>query len=142
MITLDIQQERAPEGERLSQALLVSLQSAIAGELNAAPNGTISVAYVSDHEIQRLNRMYRKKDTVTDVLSFSYVDQGTETLGDVVISHAQAKRQAEGDLQLELVDLIVHGVLHVLGYDHERPEDAQEMFPLQDSIVANVMKTV
>lgn len=142
MITLDVQQELAPEGERLSQALLVSLQEVLAAQLRDVPTGTISVVYVSDNEIQRLNRMYRKKDYVTDVLSFSYVEQGTEALGDVVISHAQAKRQAEGDLQLELVDLIAHGVLHVLGYDHERPEDAQEMFPLQDTIVANVMKTV
>jgi len=107
-----------------------------------APSGEMGLAFVYDEEIQRLNRMYRNKDAVTDVLSWSYFeeDPGSETLGDIVISYDQAKRQSnDGDVELEVVDLIVHGMLHVLGYDHELPEEAGEMFPLQDKIVAEIL---
>lgn len=140
MITLDVAQEFAPKDERLSQALILSMEQAINRLVPNVPDGAVAVAYISDTEIQRLNRMYRGKDAVTDVLSFSYLPEAKETIGDVVIAYAQAKRQAEeGDIILELVDLMVHGVLHVLGYDHERPEDAQAMFPLQDKIVAQAL---
>ncbi|MFH1711762.1 MAG: rRNA maturation RNase YbeY [Patescibacteria group bacterium] len=139
MIHLDINQEFAPENKRLSKALIISIEEAINENVPSIPDGEIAVAYISDAEIKRLNRMYRKKDRVTDVLSFSYLDQKHNHIGDVVISLAQAERQAlEGDLQLELVDLIVHGVLHTLGYDHKEAADAEEMFPLQDKIVALV----
>lgn len=90
--------------------------------------------------------MYRSKDTVTDVLSFSYIGQTTgesDQLGDIVISVDQAKRQSQdGDLELELADLIIHGILHVLGYDHEQAKDAKEMFPLQDRLVKNLLWTL
>ena len=103
--------------------------------------GTIGVSFVDDNEIRRLNRLYRQKDAVTDVLSFAsdFAEQ-TRYLGDVVVSFDQAIRQSEAeDIELELVDLIVHGMLHILGYDHEKPDDAAVMFPLQDSLVANVL---
>ncbi len=61
-------------------------------------------------------------------------------LGDVLISYPQAVRQAEeGDVELEIADLFVHGVLHILGYDHEVAEDADVMFPLQDKLVAEIL---
>ena len=121
MITLDVNQEIAPVDERLDEALIVSIEGAINNLLKDLPEGEIAISYVSDGEIKRLNRIYRGKDEVTDVLSFSYLEA------------------MEGDLRLELVDLVVHGVLHVLGYDHERPEDAEVMFPLQDKVVSRVI---
>ncbi|MCH8049216.1 rRNA maturation RNase YbeY [Patescibacteria group bacterium] len=142
MITLDVNQEIAPVDERLDEALIVSIEGAINNLLKDLPEGEIAISYVSDGEIKRLNRIYRGKDEVTDVLSFSYLDEAKRRgpIGDVAISFTQAKRQAmEGDLRLELVDLVVHGVLHVLGYDHERPEDAEVMFPLQDKVVSRVI---
>jgi probable rRNA maturation factor len=58
----------------------------------------------------------------------------------VLISYPQAERQAEdGDIELELADLLVHGILHLMGHDHERAEDADKMFPLQDAIVAEIL---
>lgn len=108
----------------------------------AQADGVVSIRFVSDQEIQRLNRMYREKDAVTDVLSFSYVESAREgeELGEIVISVEQAQRQSQqNDLELELVDLMAHGLLHVFGYDHERAEDAKVMFPLQDSLVNEVL---
>lgn len=140
MITLDVTDDLVPAGEALPELKYQRIADAVSAKFPDV-SGVIGVSYVTDGEIQRLNRMYRGKDAVTDVLSFAsdYVEH-TGTLGDVIISYAQAVRQAENDdVELELVDLIVHGILHVLGHDHEEPADAARMFPLQDSLVASVL---
>jgi probable rRNA maturation factor len=141
MITFDVEQESIPKGSRFSAARLKKIAGAFDVALREKITGIVSLSFVDDLEIRRLNRMYRKKDKVTDVLSFGSPDgDRSGYLGDVIISYEQAVRQADdGDLELELTDLLVHGILHVLGYDHERAEDANEMFPLQDKIVANVL---
>ncbi|MCR4311768.1 MAG: rRNA maturation RNase YbeY [Candidatus Uhrbacteria bacterium] len=140
MITFDVEQDLVPAEHRLTDVRLASIAHEVASRVSGADRGTIGVSFVHDDEIQRLNRLYRQKDKVTDVLSFAgdFVDQ-TGHLGDVIIDFDQAVRQADGDIELELTDLLVHGVLHVLGYDHEVPTDAAEMFPLQDAIVARVL---
>lgn len=140
MITLDVTDDIVPEEARLPEGTYHRIVE-VFGERLPAVQGAIGISYVDDAEIRRLNRVHRQKDAVTDVLSFAseFGDQ-TGILGDVVISFDQAVRQAEeGDIELELVDLIVHGILHVLGHDHERPEDAAIMFPLQDSFVSAVL---
>lgn len=143
MITLDIDQSFAAEQDRLPSATIQRLEDTLREEFQDRFTGRISISYVSDAEIRRLNRMYRGKDATTDVLSFSYLDQPVgraDQLGDVVISMEQAKRQAqEGDTELELADLMVHGALHVLGYDHEEPQDAKVMFPIQDRLVKSIV---
>jgi probable rRNA maturation factor len=87
----------------------------------------LSVVLVSDRLIRRLNREWRGKDRATDVLSFAQQEGGgvvpATLLGDVVISVATAKRQAKerGEpLAVEGERLLIHGLLHLLGYDHER----------------------
>ncbi len=140
MIELDVVDDVVPAGEALSEPMYRAIARAVSARFPDV-GGVIGISYVDDGEIRRLNRMYRGKDAVTDVLSFSsdFVEH-TGTLGDVVLSYAQAVRQAEeGDVEFELVDLIVHGILHVLGHDHEEPADAALMFPLQDSLVASVL---
>jgi rRNA maturation RNase YbeY len=93
----------------------------------------LSIELAGDHRMRRLNREYRKKDRTTDVLAFPMREAlaphaaglATNMLGDVVISVPQARRQAiEGGRLLddEVVSLLVHGVLHLCGYDHERSE--------------------
>lgn len=93
----------------------------------------LSIELAGDHRMRRLNREYRKKDRTTDVLAFPMREAlaphaaglATNMLGDVVISVPQARRQAiEVGRQLddELLSLLVHGVLHLCGYDHERGE--------------------
>lgn len=138
MITLEIHDEDVPRAAKLGAERYARIADGVNSLVPDAPDGVIAVSYVDDAEIQRLNRMYRNKDKVTDVLSFASGIPGGE-LGDVIISFPQAERQAEGDIELECVDLVAHGILHVLGYDHERAEDAEQMFPLQDAIVAKAL---
>ena len=117
----------------------------MAGHILAAMHvgdAELSIVLVSDGRIRDLNRRYRKKDSATDVLAFPLDSesggpsgrrsvkalrkaQGSppRVLGDVVISLATARRQAQEfghGLHQEVVRLVVHGVLHLLGYDHER----------------------
>ena len=83
--------------------------------------GAVTIAIVPDRRIRLLNRRYRRKDRTTDVLSFPAGEPGY--LGDIVIAlgvaRAQARR-AKHSLQTELRVLALHGLLHLLGYDHER----------------------
>src|SRR5581483_8774412 len=83
----------------------------------------LSLALVPDREIHALNRQYRHKDKPTDVLSFPLADEVQPSLlGDVVISLETAARQARRrrhSLREEIQILLIHGILHLLGYDHE-----------------------
>jgi probable rRNA maturation factor len=86
----------------------------------------LSLELVGDRRMRRLNRMYRKKDRTTDVLAFPMRESHNPCpmlLGDVVISVPTARRQAKESgrsLGDELAALLVHGVLHLCGHDHER----------------------
>jgi probable rRNA maturation factor len=83
----------------------------------------VTVAIVSDARVRALNRQYRKKDRATDVLSFPSEERGY--LGDVVIAAGVAARQAREaghSRATELRVLALHGLLHLLGYDHERDD--------------------
>jgi probable rRNA maturation factor len=87
----------------------------------ARARGAMTIAIVPDGRVQQLNRRYRRKDAATDVLSFPSDERGY--LGDVVIAAGVARRQARQaghSLQHELRVLALHGLLHLLGYDHER----------------------
>ena len=97
-------------------------------------NREVSVLLTDDREIQDLNRAYRGVDKPTDVLAFA-LDEAEDgavdpSLGDVVVSVERARAQAEGrrvTLDAELQLLVVHGTLHLLGYDHDEPEAARQM---------------
>ena len=98
----------------------------------------LSLALVGDREIQELNARYRNKNEPTDVLSFPFdasVPAGNRMLGDVVISVDRAERQARmrgKRLETEIERLLIHGILHLLGYDHERSEsEAKAMRALE-----------
>jgi probable rRNA maturation factor len=99
-------------------------------ELIAAVSETkgrdFTVAFISDDRMKRLNNSFRGKNTTTDVLSFpreaDEFDIADNSLGDIAISARQAQKQAGEnglDLETELKQLILHGVLHLCGYDHE-----------------------
>lgn len=104
----------------------------------------VSVSVVGDRKIRRLNREYRGEDRVTDVLSFGYgdrpdydlSDKGKPTLqlGDILICLPQVKRQSRlggGSLKDEFALLVVHGTLHLLGYDHATEKDERWMDGLE-----------
>ena len=83
--------------------------------------GRVAVAVVPDRRIRQLNRFFRRRDSATDVLSFPSDEPGC--LGDIVIAAGVARRQARQaghSLQTEFRVLALHGLLHLLGYDHER----------------------
>ena len=86
----------------------------------AKARGDVTIALVSDRRMRALNRQFRGKDYATDVLSFPSEERGF--LGDIVIAAGIAKRQAGEaghSIQVELRVLSLHGLLHLLGYDHE-----------------------
>jgi len=124
----------------LSKAAETALQLS---SVSDAPS--LSIRITTDSEIQDMNLRYRGINKATDVLSFGgdFQDPDLETryLGDVVISYSQAETQANKrghqpgeELQL----LVVHGVLHLLGYDHTSEEDKNIMWSLQESILARL----
>lgn len=89
-------------------------------------NGEFSVAFVSDRRMKELNKFFRGKDSTTDVLSFPHeadeFDPENTSLGDIVISVEQAKKQAKENgltFENEIKQLMLHGLLHLCGYDHE-----------------------
>lgn len=107
----------------------------------------ISLVMTNDEEMREINRQYRKIDNTTDVLSFPINENKDITspmLGDIVISFDKAKSQSvENDctVEEEIAFLYIHGLLHLLGYDHERSEeDEKEMFELQEQFFENFFK--
>ncbi|ARJ49882.1 rRNA maturation RNase YbeY [Staphylococcus lutrae] len=106
----------------------------------------VSVTFVDKAEIQAINREYRNKDKVTDVISFAFEEQedifeGIEmprVLGDIIICTDVAQEQAEQyqhSLERELGFLALHGFLHLLGYDHMTEADEKVMFQRQKAIL-------
>lgn len=122
--------------------------------LDVQTNYEIDVSLVDDETIHQINRDYRNVDRVTDVISFAFNDDKNPAdiilnpevprmLGEILICLPQAKRQAEqigNTIERELSFLFVHGLLHLLGYDHMKPEDEAVMFPLQDKILEEASK--
>ncbi len=100
----------------------------------------LSLSFVSPETIQELNRNYRDVDSVTDVLSFSSdgeidPETGKEYLGDIIICMERAQLQAEKSghpVENEISLLLIHGILHLLGYDHTTDAEQEEMWKLQD----------
>ena len=95
-----------------------------------ADTASLTVRFVSDREMRRLNATYRRLDKTTDVLSFPGEAEGLEPyLGDVVVSVPTARRQAtvrRHSVERELRILMLHGLLHCLGYDHETDDGKME----------------
>jgi len=112
----------------------------------------VSVVFVSKEKIQEINRTYRGIDRVTDVISFALFDNEDDivfedeeeeitTLGDIFICVDVMKEQAKEyghSEKRELAFLAVHGLLHLLGYDHDTNEKEREMFAKQELILNNL----
>ena len=97
----------------------------------ARARGEVTIALVSDRDIQQLNRRYRRRDAPTDVLSFP--GEGGY-LGDLAVAKGVARRQAREaghSYETELRVLALHGLLHLLGYDHQRADDRGRMMRVE-----------
>ncbi len=139
-------------GEKLPFSYGRLIRRAVAETLSAEEftrNCEVSVTLVTGERIRELNKEYRDRDAVTDVLSFpmytrdelfSESDDERIPIGDIVICVPRAKEQAEAyghPLEREIAFLTVHSVLHLLGYDHEiSPEAEKEMFMRQEEVLA------
>lgn len=103
--------------------------------------GEVEIIVVGDSEIKRLNHEYRGIDKVTDVLSFAWQEDGmisSDVLGQIYISYPQIKRQAkiwQVTAKEEFSRMLIHGLLHLIGYDHDNEKDSKKMFSLQEKIV-------
>ncbi|MGI6256484.1 MAG: rRNA maturation RNase YbeY [Anaerovoracaceae bacterium] len=108
----------------------------------------VSVSFVDMEEIRELNRIYRKKDEVTDVLSFPQYGssrdipkEGKVSIGDVVLCTEQALLQADDfghSPERELVYLFTHSIFHLLGYDHKVDEEKERMRDVEETIMSKV----
>lgn len=126
---------------------VVKLAAEKVGEMYGVSKGEVSVTLTDDAYIRTLNHQYRQMDRPTDVLSFA-LHEGEEpeifggsdinVLGDVVLSVERAKAQAAEyghSLRREIAFLTVHGMLHLLGYDHIEEADRQEMEQEQKAVM-------
>ncbi len=107
-------------------------------------NSNLNIIFVDNKMIQKLNNKYRNNDKVTDVLSFEIEDKNwpkvtdKHILGDIYISIPQAKKQAieyQHSLFREVAFLTVHGVYHLLGYDHQDKNSEKIMFQKQEEVL-------
>jgi probable rRNA maturation factor len=148
-LVIDILDETNEVTDQQSEEIEKVLNFA-ADKLKVEKGSEVSVTFVSNERIQEINREYRNKDSVTDVISFALEEVGEgevkltgasdipRILGDIVISPERAREQAEEyghSFMREFGFLAVHGFLHLLGYDHMTEEEEKEMFTLQKEIL-------
>jgi probable rRNA maturation factor len=149
----------------VSEQWVREIVSAAVESESSGPETQISVVIADDEVVRDLNRQHRGLDENTDVLSFSFTHQGeyygdeerdavaddedfvlppdmsnVESLGEIIISHPQTKRQAEQaghTVEKELTVLLIHGVLHLLGHDHEESDDEVVMKAAEARVIAH-----
>ena len=146
---------KEPEDIGIEDAIIEEIKRAVdtIGKLYDIKDSEVSITLTNDETIHELNRDYRSIDRPTDVLSFAFhesdepeiitddVDEAIDTLGDIIISVERAKTQAEDyghSLRREIVFLTVHGMLHLLGYDHMEDADRLEMEKEQEYIMSQL----
>jgi probable rRNA maturation factor len=120
---------------------LEAVAQAVLEDENASPGG-LSIVLTSSEKIRELNRRFAHIDQATDVLSFSDGSISPETermyYGDITIAlpiAEQQAKQAKHTLAAELALLSIHGVLHLLGHDHQEPEEREHMWQIQAKIM-------
>ena len=142
--------------ELMQQAAEESFRTEFAGEMDAESlenEPEIGVTIVDDNTILELNREYREKDSVTDVLSFPQFeghddlladlgnDEASTLIGDVVICYEQAERQADEydtGITREILYLFVHSVMHLFGYDHMEEDEKAVMRKREEEVLAAI----
>ncbi len=135
-IAVNNQQDLIKVDEKLIKILETIAEKT--AQIEGYSQGEISFAFVDNMQIQELNRKYRQIDSPTDVLSFSMDD---EIWGDIIISTERAQSQAEDyghSIERELGYLVVHGILHLLGYDHKSPGEKIEMRRKEERVLSEL----
>lgn len=133
----------AVEGRSIPRGLLRrGVREALKAE--GISSGEISVTFLDDERIRALNRDYLRRDLPTDVIAFALHQPGEPVLGDVYVGFDQARRQADElgvALEEELLRLVIHGVLHVLGHEHPegRGREQSPMFLRQEELLHRIL---
>lgn len=133
----------------LSRTWVQEVVYAVLEEEGVSQGATVDVWITTDDEVHELNRKYRGVDRPTDVLSFAFRETDlfpaapdeVSSLGQVVISCPRAVAQAQSyghTAEQEVAFLLVHGALHLLGYEHQEGEEEERMFQLQDVILGGM----
>tara|TARA_B100000945_G_C20397273_1_gene605481 strand:+ start:1359 stop:1814 length:456 start_codon:yes stop_codon:yes gene_type:complete len=97
----------------------------------------IYITFISDYKMKKINNEYRQKNTSTDVLSFNYKNSSNNILGEILISMNYCKKNIlknKNSLSKEVIILSIHGILHLLGYDHDNLKNEKIMFELQEKL--------
>lgn len=137
-----------PQTFKKYKSLYIKLAKDVFAYLKINANYVLEVNITDDAKIQEINRTYRGLDRPTDVISFAFLDnivneppiigEVPRLLGEIIISYETAIRQAEAyghSLEREMKFLFTHGMLHLLGYDHQDADQEKIMFDLQDQIL-------
>jgi probable rRNA maturation factor len=123
-----------------------AIRRALAAALRVAGrDAELSVALIGDDEAAELNRRFLGREGVTDVLAFPYDVEGDMLKGEIVANAELAAREAEGrshGAADELLLYVVHGLLHLLGYDDQTPEDRRRMRQRESEVLAEVGRAV
>lgn len=149
METMLIDNQEAIEFTEKMEQFIREVAEKAAEILNIPENSELSIILVDNDYIQELNLTYRKIDAPTDVLSFPMNELGDEEpdfvieeeinlLGDIAISLQQAEKQRleyGHSFERELAFLLIHGILHLVGYDHQNDEEEQIMQQMQNKIL-------
>lgn len=127
---------------QVDESYWIDFSQKILSLLDLPEDTELSLTFVNNEEIHKLNKEYRQKDYATDVLSFPFENEFNlpinNILGDIIISLQKAEAQAQEyghSFNRELGFLIVHGILHLNGYDHETKKDEEKMFALQKKLL-------
>lgn len=123
------------------KALASRAIAAAAAAVEVPPEAELAITFTDDAHVRVLNRQFRKKDKPTNVLSFPAGPPGSALLGDIVLGHETVAEEAENQglaLGDHVIHLIVHGFLHLLGYDHVIETEALAMERLETAILRSI----
>ena len=151
MISLDLDQNLNESYEiplDLQNSIIYAAQTALSYEMHASA-ANITIALTDDTQLQKLNLEFLQINAPTDVLSFPADERDPETnelyLGDIIVSYPRALVQAATgghNVRDELFLLVVHGVLHLLGYDHSKEDEKRVMWEHQSEIITKLGSTI
>lgn len=135
-----------PESFSLDESRISEICQHIAEWVDISQKWILNIAFLSDIEIQSLNKSYRGIDSTTDVLSFHYFDDfsdipETDVAGEIILSESRIVSQAEEHChsrERECEILVIHSILHILGYDHEDDIEYEEMWKYEQNIRNNM----
>lgn len=139
---------------KLDLDLIKEVAAYISDKFDKDLKSELNIVFSDGKEIRKLNKKYRGIDRETDVLSFSYISDkdkispgaSTYTVGEIIICPGVAqsnilKQDENWNLNLEIILLIIHGILHIYNYDHEEEKNRIDMESIQDSLVSDTRRT-